>query len=80
MEWIVEGVALIFVGVLVVITTLIDRSAAVAQGVYWSSAGVLIILAIVSLFTGFKVNFLPFKLCPVIFTLSAVLILVGVAI
>ena len=80
MEWIVEGVALIFIGVLVVITTLIDRSAAVAQGVYWSSAGVLIILAIVSLFTGFKVNFLPFKLCPVIFTLSAVLILVGMAI
>jgi hypothetical protein len=34
-------------------------------------------LALVSLFTGFKVHFLPFKLCPVIFTVSAALILLG---
>jgi hypothetical protein len=32
---------------------------------------------VVSLFTGFKVNFLPFKLCPVVFTTASVLIVVG---
>jgi hypothetical protein len=37
----------------------------------------LIALSVISLFTGFKVNFIPFKLCPVIFTASAVLILIG---
>ena len=37
----------------------------------------LIVLAVVSIFTGFKVKFLPFRLCPFIFTISAVLILVG---
>ena len=34
----------------------------------------LIVLALVSLFTGFRVRFFPFKLCPFIFTLSAALI------
>jgi hypothetical protein len=28
--------------------------------------GGLNVLSVVSLFTGFKVNFIPFKLCPVI--------------
>jgi hypothetical protein len=34
-------------------------------------------MAIVSVFTGFKIHFLPFRLCPLIFTLSAILISVG---
>jgi hypothetical protein len=29
------------------------------------------------LLTGFKVKFLPFKLCPVIFTTSSILLIVG---
>ena len=37
----------------------------------------LLVLAVVSLFTGFKVKFLPYKLCPVIFTVSALLIIAG---
>ena len=77
MEWIVEGVALIFIGAVVVGITIIDASSAVSAFVYISSAIILIILALVSLFTGFRVNFLPFKLCPVLFTTSALLILVG---
>jgi hypothetical protein len=35
------------------------------------------ILSVISLFTGFKVNFLPYRLCPLIFTGSAILILLG---
>jgi hypothetical protein len=77
MEWIVEGVSLIFIGFLVAGVTIIDATSKAAGVVYLSSAGILIILAVVSLFTGFKVNFLPFKLCPLLFTLSAVLILLG---
>ena len=45
--------------------------------IYLASSAVLIVLAVVSLFTGFKVRFLPFKLCPILFTLSAILILLG---
>ncbi len=77
MEWITEGVALIFIGVLVAAVTLIDHNGVVSTAVFAVSAAGLLVLAVVSLFTGFKVNFLPFKLCPGIFSASAVLILVG---
>lgn len=77
MEWIIEGVALMFIGALVVGVTIIEPSCRAAAFVYESSIVVLFILAIVSMFTGFKVNFLPFKLCPFLFSLSAILIILG---
>ncbi len=78
MEWIVEGVSLVFIGVLVAAVTMIDPTNVVSLMVYRLSALALIVLAGVSLFTGFKVNFIAYKLCPAIFTLSAVLMLLGV--
>jgi hypothetical protein len=77
MEWVVEGVALIFIGILVATVTVIDHASPVSKAVYLVSVAVLVVLAVVSLFTGFKVSFLPFKLCPVIFSVSAALILTG---
>jgi hypothetical protein len=77
MEWIVEGAALIFIGVLIALATVIDHTAAVARGVYWLCFVMLNALSLISLFTGFKVHFLPFKLCPVIFTAAAILLLLG---
>ena len=77
MEWIVEGVSLIFMGLLVAAVTCVDPLSAVTKVVYGLSIVELVALAIVSVFTGFKVNFVPFKLCPFIFTASAALIFVG---
>jgi hypothetical protein len=77
MEWITEGVALLFMGVLVATVTWIDPDSVVSMAVYWVTSGALFALAAVSLFTGFKVSFLPYKLCPFIFGASAVLILAG---
>ena len=77
MEWIVEGVSLIFIGVLVALVTIVAPSASVSKAVYLLSAIGLVVLALVSLFTGFKIKFLPFRLCPFIFTGSAVLIVIG---
>jgi len=77
MEWIVEGVSLIFIGVLVAVVTGIDPVSVVSKAVYILSAIGLLALAVVSLFTGFKINFTPYKLCPFIFTVSAVLIFIG---
>ena len=77
MEWIIEGIALIFIGSINALVTLIDYASIVSRAIYLSSSFALIVLALISLFTGFKISFLPFKLCPVIFTASAVLILVG---
>ena len=77
MEWIIEGIALIFIGVLVSTVTVIDPASVVSKTLYVISICELLVLAVVSLFTGFRVSFLPFKLCPFIFTASSVLILIG---
>lgn len=77
MEWIVEGVALIAVAAFVAVVTAIQPDALAAQAVYIVAMVTLIALAVVSLFTGFKVPFLPFKLCPFIFCAAALLIYLG---
>lgn len=77
MEWINEGVALIFIGVLTALVTFVDRHSPVSPIVYWASFSALNALSLISLFTGFKVSFLPFKLCPLIFTGSSILIVIG---
>jgi len=77
MEWIVEGVALILLGLIAAAVNAIDPVSAVSRAVTVLVALGLLVLAVVSLFTGFKVRFLPFRLCPLIFTVSAVLILFG---
>lgn len=78
MEWINEGVCLIFIGLLIFIVTLGDFTSPVSKSVYWLAFIMLNVLSIISLFTGFKINFLPFKLCPVIFTGTSLLILTGI--
>jgi hypothetical protein len=77
MEWLIEGVFLIFIGLLCAGSAFLDHLSMISNYVFIFSALFLVILAIISLFTGFKVNFLPFKLCPLIFSLSAILILMG---
>lgn len=77
MEWIVEGVALIFIGLLIAVVTFLDPFGMVSRAVYALSIICLIALAFVSLFTGFRINFLPFRLCPFIFSASAILIYLG---
>ncbi len=77
MEWIVEGVALISTAAFVAAANAVDPGAAVSSAVYAVALGTLVVLAVVSLFTGFKVAFLPFRLCPVIFGISAALIAWG---
>lgn len=77
MEWIVEGIALISTAAFVAAATAVDPGAAVSSAVYAVALGTLIVLAAVSLVTGFRVAFLPFRLCPVIFGVSAALIAWG---
>jgi hypothetical protein len=77
MEWIIEGVALIFIGTVNAIVTASGQTDSISLIVYLSSGVILVVLAFVSFFTGFKISFLPFKLCPLIFITSAVLITLG---
>ena len=77
MEWIVEGVALISIATFVLVVTIIQPEATVSLAVYAVAAGTLVVLAVVSLFTGFRIAFLPYRLCPFIFGGSAALIAWG---
>lgn len=78
MEWINEGLTLIFLGIFVFLLTVFgDPAFSVQKALYIAIVFMLLIMSVVSLFTGFKINFLPFKLCPVIFTGSAILLLLG---
>lgn len=77
MEWIIEGVTLIYIGSLIAIITIIDFQNLISTVVLTSSGVMLLLLALISTLTGFRVNFLPYKLCPFIFTVSAALILIG---
>ena len=77
MEWMVEGVALISTAAFVAAATAIQPEAPVSSAVYAVAIGTLVVLAVVSLFTGFRIAFLPFRLCPFIFGASAALIAWG---
>jgi len=78
MEWVVEGINLIFVGFLVALVTITAGPTNSVSGlVYWSSAGLLVIMAVWHSFTGARTKILPMKLCPVIFLTAALLFVLG---
>ena len=77
MEWIIEGISLIFIGVLTILIAITDSPSNLSRYIYMTIIVMLVTLSIVSFFTGFRVKFLPYKLCPVIFLTSAILILLG---
>jgi hypothetical protein len=78
MEWITEGLALIFIGVLVFLLAFLgEPGSAIQKNLFTAIIVMLLTMSVLSLFTGFKINYLPFKLCPLIFTGSALIILLG---
>ena len=80
MEWIAEGLTLCFIGVLVLLTTLLGWSQNhIAIIVYRTSAGMLVVLAVLSQLTGARTAILPMKLCPYVKTAVAILFFLGSA-
>jgi len=74
MEWVAEGITLCFIGLLVLLITILDGSQNyVSTLVYRASAVVLIIMAVLSSFTGARIPHIPYKLCPPIFVTVAIL-------
>ncbi|HYN32407.1 MAG TPA: hypothetical protein VES40_07265 [Ilumatobacteraceae bacterium] len=80
MEWILEGVTLIFAGALTAAITLIgDHTSTTATVAYIATAGLLIVMAVVSLLTAGRNTFIVYRLCAPIFTTSAILLLAAAA-
>jgi hypothetical protein len=77
MEWIAEAIALLSVAANVAVVTAVDPGTAASSAVYGVAIATLLVLAGVSLATGFRIAFLPYRLCPFIFGLSAGLIAAG---
>jgi len=72
MEWIVEGLTLIFVGLLIFLTTFIVGADTIgARIVYRLCFGMLVVLAILSFFTGARTSIIPMKICPFVKLLVA---------
>jgi hypothetical protein len=81
MEWIFEGVTLMFVGLLTAAVTFIgDDTSKTATVVYVTTASLLIVMAIISLLTAGRNTFIAYRLCAPIFTFCAALLVVAAAI
>ncbi|MFC2026747.1 hypothetical protein ACFLUX_02095 [Chloroflexota bacterium] len=81
MESIAEGITLCFLGILVVlVTTLGDSQGQTASVIYYSVVAMLLVMALLTALTGARTSILPYKICPFVKTLVAILIISGVAI
>jgi hypothetical protein len=78
MEWVAEGLALCFIGLLVLFVTVLgDSQNDASLIVYRASAGMLIIMAIWTGLTGARTAIIPIKICPFVKTLVAILFILG---
>ncbi len=80
MEWIFEGVTLIFAGVLTAAASLAaDSSSVTATVAFIVTAALLIVMAVISLLTAGRNRFIAYRLCAPIFSASAILLLAAAA-
>jgi hypothetical protein len=78
MEWVAEGLTLVFLGVLALLVTALAGPTAAGAGVaYRVSAGMLLVMALWTAVTGGRTRVVFFKICPFVKTLIAGLFLVG---
>jgi hypothetical protein len=78
MESIAEGLTLIFLGVLpLLVTILSDSQSQTGDIVYLAGAAMLLVMAALTLFTGARTSLLPYKICPAVKTVVAVLFILG---
>jgi hypothetical protein len=78
MESIAEGLTLIFLGVLpLLVTNLADSQSREAVIVYLACGIMLLVMAILTLATGARTAGIPYKICPAVKTVVAVLYILG---
>ena len=78
MELIAEGLTLIFLGVLVLLVTILTGTQSkAAYVVYLACAVMLLVMAILTTMTGAKASTIWYKICPAVKTIVAVLFILG---
>ena len=78
MEWVAEGLTLIFIGLLVLATTLIiGPNSPTATLVFYAAAAMLFVMAVWSGFTGARTSILPMKACPFVKSFVGILFILA---
>ena len=78
MELVAEGLTLIFLGVLVLLVTILAGSQAEAAGIVYLACPVMpVVMAILTAMTGARVSTVWYKICPVVKTIVAILFILG---
>ena len=78
MELIAEGLTLCFLGVLVLMVTMMaDAQSEAARTVYLAGAGMLVVMAVLTAFTGARTPAVWYKICPAVKTIVAILFVLG---
>jgi len=73
MEWIGEGLTVVFLAGLIT-TVALAGLGTTGRAVLWLSVVMLNVMSAVSLATGFRVDVIAYRLCPVIFTGTSLLV------
>ncbi len=78
MEWVAEGLALCFIGLLVLFINLLgEPNNGTSLIVYRACGAMLLAIALWTSLTGARTSIIPIKICPFVKTLVAILFLVG---
>jgi hypothetical protein len=78
MESIAEGITLIFLGVLVILVASVgDPASCTARVVFLAVSTMLLVMAVLTILTGARTALIPYKICPAVKTLAALLIVLG---
>lgn len=80
MEWIMEGLTLIFIGVLIfLVTVFYGYQQSLSVFIIRACAVMLIVMSAVSFATGGKTSIVPMKICPYVKAIVAILLNLGVS-
>jgi energy-converting hydrogenase Eha subunit E len=78
MEVVSEGLTLIFLGVLPLLVTILgDAQSRTARIVYVAGGVMLLVMALLTLFTGARTPTIWYRICPAVKTVTAVLFILG---
>jgi len=78
MEWIAEGLTLCFIGILVLLVTLLaGPQSSASHIVYLASAAMLVVMAALTASTGARTAIVPIKICPAVKIVVAILFILG---
>ncbi|WPP34284.1 hypothetical protein [Streptomyces sp. CL7] len=76
-EWLAEAVTMFSLATLVIVVTAVDAGATATEWAYRVVAGALVVLAVLTALTGARTSIVWFKICPVLLSASAILLLVA---